>query len=139
MADATDPWRYGWRYVRHTQPDGTVVIEEIPLPLEGLLYPEEDDYVVQEPWHTQDFTYCYSALAAWHAAQPDVVVLGDCRVDWGVPGLRPLGPDILVLFDVHHWLQQAYHLADEGGHAVLVVEIASPSTRDNDFGIKRDF
>jgi hypothetical protein len=28
MAEADDPFRYGWRYVRRTQPDGTVVIED---------------------------------------------------------------------------------------------------------------
>jgi Uma2 family endonuclease len=140
VAEADDPFRYGWRYVRRTQPDGTVVVEEIPLTRDDLLYPEEGDFVVQEPWHTQDFTYCYSALTAWFAAQSTVVVLGDCRVDWGVPGIRPLGPDIVVLYEVPHWLRQAtFHLAGEGGTPVLVVEIASPSTRDNDLGIKRAF
>jgi colicin import membrane protein len=58
----------------------------------------------------------------------------------GVPGIRPLGPDIVVLYEVPHWLRQAtFHLAGEGGTPVLVVEIASPSTRDNDLGIKRAF
>ena len=99
VAEADDPFRYGWRYVRRTQPDGTTVIDEIPLTRDDLLYPEEGDFVVQEPWHTQDFTYCYSALTAWFAAQSNVVVLGDCRVDWGVPGIRPLGPDIVVLYE----------------------------------------
>ena len=50
--------------VRRTQPDGITVIDEIPLTRDDLLYPEEGDFVVQEPWHAQDFTYCYSALAA---------------------------------------------------------------------------
>jgi hypothetical protein len=45
-----------------------------------------------------------------------------------------------VLYEVSHWLRQAtFHLADEGGTPVLVVEIASPGTRDNDLGIKRAF
>ena len=58
VVEADDPFRYGWRYVRRTQPDGTTVIDEIPLTRDDLLYPEEGDFVVQEPWHTQDFTYC---------------------------------------------------------------------------------
>jgi hypothetical protein len=67
-----------------------------------------------------------------------VVVLGDCRVDWGVPGVRPLGPDILVLFEVRQWLRRGtYHLAEEGGRPVLVLEIVSPSTRQHDLGAKR--
>jgi len=45
-----------------------------------------------------------------------------------------------VLYGVPHWLRQAtFHLVGEGGTPVLVVEIASPSTRDNDLGIKRAF
>jgi colicin import membrane protein len=139
VAEEDDPFRYGWRYRRRTQPDGTEVIEEVPLTLEDLLYPEEGDFVVQEPWHTQDFAYCYSTLTAWYEGQADVVVLGDCRADWGVEGVRPLGPDIVVFFEVRQWLRQGtFHLAEEGGSPVLVVEIASPSTRRHDLGIKRD-
>jgi colicin import membrane protein len=136
--DKDDPFRYGWRYVRRAQPDGTTVIDQIPLTFEDLLYPEEDDFVVQEPVHTRDFIYCQSTLEAFYAAEPSVVVLGDCRVDWGVTGVRPLGPDILVLFDVRQWLRRAtYHLAEEGGRPVLVIEIVSPSTRPHDLRAKR--
>ena len=54
--------------------------------------------------------------------------------------MRPLGPDVVVLYGVPHWHRQAtFHLADEGGTPVLVLEIASPSTRHNDLGIKRAF
>ena len=28
-----DPFRYGWRYVRRTQPDGTEVVDQVPLGL----------------------------------------------------------------------------------------------------------
>ena len=47
-SDKDDPFRYGWRYVRRVQPDGTTVIDQIPLTFEDLLYPEEDDFVVQD-------------------------------------------------------------------------------------------
>jgi len=138
-ADKDDPFRYGWRYVRRVQPDGTEVLDEVPLSLEDLLYPEEGDFVVYEPVHTRDFLYCFSTLETFYAAQPDVVVLGDCRVDWGVEGVRPLGPDIVVFFDVRQWLRRAtFRRAEEGGRPVLVVEIASPSTRVHDLGAKLD-
>jgi len=58
-------------------PDGTTVIDQVPLTFEDLLYPEEDDFVVQEPVHTRDFIYCHSTLEAFYAAEPSVVVLGD--------------------------------------------------------------
>jgi hypothetical protein len=129
---------YGWRYMRRVRPDGTEVVDEVPLTHEDLLYPEEGDFVVYEPAHTRDFIYCHSTIEAYYASQPDVVVLGDCQVDWGVPGVRPLGPDILVLFEVRQWLRRGtYHLAEEGGRPVLVIEIVSPSTRTHDLGAKR--
>jgi len=50
--DKDDPFRYGWRYCapcaarwHHSDRPG-------PLTFEDLLYPEEDDFVVQEPVHT---------------------------------------------------------------------------------------
>ena len=139
VVEEDDPFRYGWRYVHRIQPDGTEVVDQVPLRVEDLLYPEEDDFVVQEPVHTRDFIYCHSTLETFYATQPRVVVLGDCRVDWGIAGVRPLGPDILVLFDVRQWLRRAtFRLAEEGGRPVLVVEIASPSTRLYDLDIKRD-
>src|SRR5437870_5412741 len=68
-----------------------------------------------------------------------VVVLGDCRVDWGVLGLRPLGPDVLVLFGVRYWLQRGtFRVAEEGGKPIIALEITSPSTHDHDIFNKPD-
>src|SRR5262249_19797890 len=79
----------------------------------------------------------HGSLETFYAESPDVVVLGDCRVDWGVAGVRPLGPDVLVLFEVREWLQQGtFRVAQEGGRPILVVEVASPSTRVHDLGAK---
>jgi hypothetical protein len=130
---------YGWRRIKRTQADGTVTYEEVPLRQEDLLYPEEEDHVVYEPVHTRDFKYCSDALETFYHDDPSVVVLSDNRVDFGTVGVRPLGPDILVLFDVREWLRNAtYQLAVDGGRPVLVVEIASPGTYNNDVGIKRE-
>jgi Uma2 family endonuclease len=128
---------YGWRYIKHVQPDGTVTYDEVELRQEDLLYPEEGDHVVYEPVHTRDFIYCSNALATFYKDEPSVVVLSDNRVDFGAAGVRPLGPDILVLFDVREWLRNpTFQLAVEGGRPVLVIEIASPGTYKNDVGIK---
>lgn len=135
-----DPFRYGWRYVRTPQPDGTVRIEEVPLRKEDLLYPEEEDFVVQKPPHSRDSIYLATALDTFYAADGSVVVLFDCRVDWGgVGGVRPLGPDVTVLFDVHEWREQGtFRIAEEGGRPVLVIEVSSPNTWVNDVGPKID-
>jgi Uma2 family endonuclease len=134
-----DPFRYGWRYVRRKVADGREVVEQVPLSFEDVLYPEEDDFVVQKPPHLRDFFYCHGALETFYADRPDVVVLGDCRVDWGVAGVRPLGPDVLVLFDVREWRQGGmFRIAEEGGRPILVLEIASPSTWKHDLYSKPD-
>jgi len=58
-------------------------------------------------------------------------------VDFAIRGLQPLGPDILVLFDVREWLQAGtFHVSVEGGRPVLAMEITSPSTRRADVGPK---
>ncbi|HEX5270046.1 MAG TPA: Uma2 family endonuclease [Gemmataceae bacterium] len=128
---------YGWRYVKRTQPDGTEKYEEVPLRKEDLLYPEEEDRVVQKPPHMRDLEYCHVNLRAWYRDDPSVVVLGDCRIDFGVPGLQPLGPDVTTLFGVRQWLEQGtFRVSVEGGRPVLVIEITSPSTQDTDVGPK---
>jgi Uma2 family endonuclease len=138
-SEEEDPYRYGWRYLRKKLPDGTETVDIVPLSYEDLLYPEEDDFVVQKPPHFTDTIYCHYSLKAFYADQPSVVVLSDCRVDWGVAGVRPLGPDVLVLFAVREWRQQGtFRIAEEGGEPVLVMEIASPSTRDHDWERKPD-
>lgn len=132
-----DPFHYGWRYVRRTRPNGEEEVDIVPLSFEDLLYPEEDDYVVNKPPHLRDFEYCHGSLETFYADQVRVVVLGDCRVDFNVKGLRPLGPDILVLFDVIQWLQEGtFRIAKEGGRSILAMEITSPSTYRHDVGAK---
>ncbi len=100
-----DPYRYGWRYVPRTAPSGQVIYDQVPLAWEDLLYPEEDDFVVQKPPHVRDMLYFKNFLDIKYHQKPDVVVLADCRIDWGVPGVRPMGPDIVTLFGVRVWHQ----------------------------------
>jgi len=131
----------GYRYVRRLQADGTETVDEVPLTEADLLYPEEGDWIVQKPPHTRDFGYCLFNLRGYYKEKGDssVVILGDNRVDFGVKGLQPLGPDILVLFDVDEWLQPGtYRLKVDGGRIVLAIEIASPTTRKVDVGPKVD-
>jgi len=141
--EENDPWRFGWRYIRRTDPDGSETYEQVPLTWDDLLYPEEEDFVVQKPPHNRDAEYLHRALEALYGGYGKggtVVVLGDCRVDWGrASGVRPLGPDVLVLFDVREWFQQGTFRIDvEGGRPIVVIEVASPSTRGHDFENKPD-
>jgi Uma2 family endonuclease len=134
-----DPFRLGWRYERQAQPDGSIKIVEVPLTPEGVLYPEEDDFLVTNPGHVQDCEYLHSALRRWTRSDPQVVVHADCRIDWDSKEVKPLGPDISVFTGVTgEWKLDAgtFHPRRVGGRPLLVIEVTSDSTWENDLGIK---
>jgi Uma2 family endonuclease len=135
-----DPWHYGWRYVNEQLPDGTVRTKQIPLTEEDVLHPQEYDFIMQSPAHDRDCEVLKNALQSRLHHRPDVVILRDCRVDWGVGGIEPTGPDAVVLEGVAEWdpHQATFHVAEHHARIVLVVEITSPTTRNNDLGVKVD-
>ena len=50
---ARDPFRLGWRFVERTRADGTVVTDQVPLTLDDLLFPQENDHPMQHPAHVE--------------------------------------------------------------------------------------
>ncbi len=139
-SDEPDPFRYGWRYVRITGPDGTEEFDQVPLTLEDVLHPEEGDFIVQSDPHDRERTYLRTVSEARLEHDPTSVVLSDCRVDWNIPGVRPLGPDLAVFFGVRRYsLWLTFDVAAEGARPALVIEITSPETRNNDLEIKVDY
>ena len=135
-----DPFRYGWRYVKTIKPDGTVDYDQVPLTLEDLLFPEEGDFTVQLESHRRDWVFLSLVFDVQLAGDPSAVVLADCRVDFNLPGVRPLGPDVVVIQGLkRHCDWATLDLAAEGAYAALAVEVASTDTRPNDYGIKKDF
>jgi Uma2 family endonuclease len=125
-----DPFRYGWRWVRHVGPDGTEGYEQIPLKLSDVLHPQEGDFIVESPAHDLDCDNLKHFVRVWAAPRPGTVVVGDCRVDWGVEGLKPLGPDLAVFEGVSSWdpRQGTFRVAELGARPLLVIEVTSPST-----------
>jgi colicin import membrane protein len=138
--DDADPFRYGWRYVRITRPDGTEKFDQVPLTLEDVLFPETGDFIVQTDPHDNDLTYLKDVFKAQLAPDPHAAVISDCRVDWNLPGVRPLGPDIAVFFGVkRHKGWVTLDVKAERVRPVLVVEVTSPDTRANDLEDKFDY
>jgi hypothetical protein len=139
-ASADDPFRLGWRYVKVERPDGTVEDEQVPLTEDDVLHPLEEDFIMKNIAHDADVAYLRSVAKSRTRDRADWLVLCDCRVDWEVKGLRPHGPDLVVFEGVDvAGLAPAlgtFYVGQEGARVRLVMEVTSPSTRDNDLGIK---
>ena len=137
-----DPFRLGYRYPRRELPDGEFEYdrEPIPLTLEDLLFPEEYDHATHHPEHARVMTHVAGCLNLLAAEDPRLRVLFDCRVDYAIPGVRPLGPDVSAFLDVpDDWGTATLDVGETGARPVLVVEITSPETREQDFGPKVDY
>jgi Uma2 family endonuclease len=132
--DPNDPYRYGWRMVKHVQPDGSERREKVPLTLEDVLHPQEEDFRVHTDWHIDGFLYCKAALEHWLADRPGALVLSDCRVAWDPDGRYGHGPDVAVFFGVREPDQDwsTFNCFQEGVRPALIVEITSPETRTTD-------
>ena len=83
-----------------TRPDGTEDFDQVPLTPEDVLFPQEDDFIVQNTAHNADRGYLDYVFSDRLSETPTTVVLADCRIDWNIPGVRPLGPDIAVFSGV---------------------------------------
>jgi colicin import membrane protein len=139
--DGPDPFRYGWRYVLVVGPDGTQDLDRVPLTLEDVLHPEVGDIIVQSDPHDSDCAYLKAvSKARLEDGDPAAVVLSDCQVDFHIPGVKPLCPDLAVFRGVRRRIAwSSFNVADEGARPVLVAEVTSPETRSNDLGIKMDY
>ena len=134
---ATDPFRFGWRYVTTTGPDGQSRTEMVPLTLEEALHPREEDRYMITDAHDMDRVYLRSVFTLRLADTPGAVVLSDCRVAWDAEGTYAHGPDVAVVFNVaerQNWA--TFNVVHEETRPALIVEIVSPSTRTNDVADK---
>jgi Uma2 family endonuclease len=134
-----DPWRYGWRYVRRTRPDGTEELDQVPLTLEDVLHPQEGDQVVENSRHERHRRHFQDVFERRLARQPTRLNLSDCLIDWDRADLRGHCPDLIVLERDEPWPWATWstlHARAEGARPQLIIEIVSPSTRNNDVVIK---
>ena len=135
--DEADPFRYGWRDVRTISPRGKVTYRRVPLTQEDVLHPQEGDHILENIPHDNDRMYLKSVFQARVAGTRGTMILSDCGVDLNIPGVRHFCPDIALVAGMRRYPVSAIvHLAREGARPLLLVEITSPSTRDNDFNKK---
>src|SRR5262245_23594850 len=130
-----NPYRYGWRYVKRTGPDGKVEFDQVPLTLEDVLHPQEEDVILNNDVHEMECSYLAGVMRSRPLGPAHVKVTSDMLIDWGVPDLRDTGPDVAVFVGLREQPELGkgtFHLKEWGGRCLLTVEIVSPSTRVND-------
>ncbi len=135
----TDPFPYGWRYIKRDLASGSFTYDQVPLTLEDVLHPQEGDQIMHNDMHQRICTYLYNVIRGLLAAFPSAVVLQDVRVAWDVPELRPHGPDIAVIFGVaerKNW--STFDVSKEGVRPTLIIEVTSPETRRLDLTEKQE-
>jgi hypothetical protein len=137
--DPNDPFRYGWRYVNETNAEGKTITRQVPLTEEDVLHPQEDDFIMENPLHNDNVDTVRDAMVVRLENKPGFIWLCNCRIDWGIEGLEPLGPDIAVLSGVFGWRRTqegTFHVAEWNARPLLAIEVTSPSTRNADLGAK---
>jgi Uma2 family endonuclease len=127
-----DPFPYGWRYVT-IQRNGQEELLQVPLTLDDVLHPEEEDFVIQLDEHFVLCKYLYEILHWWLQEETQTVVLYDMLIDWNKEDMRPHAPDVTVLRGVQKRPQlTSYRLRETGGYPVLAIEVTSSRTRQLD-------
>ncbi len=132
-----DPFFYGWRYVNVLRSNGTEDMKWVPLTLEDVLHPKEADHIVNSTAHWDDVIYLRDVSGAQLIDDPHAAVLCDVGVDFNLPRIRPLCPDLAVFFGIARrrgW--RTFNIRAERAKCALVIEVTSDSTRKNDFGRK---
>lgn len=131
--DSQDRFAYGWRYVNEARSAGSEQLVKIPLTLEDILHPQEEDFRVHNDPHITDVLYLREVFYPAVSCVPGAVVLSDCRVAWDEAGAYGHGPDCAVIFNVRErkfW--GTFNVVREGTRPALIIEVTSPTTRSTD-------
>src|SRR5436309_9293039 len=137
--EAADPFRYGWRWQTVRLPNGKVTEQQIPLTAEDLLDPQLGDEVTQSIRHSLFTRQIAGLLTSRYLSRPDVLVVDDVKMIWGIPGLKEPSPDIAVIpawRGIHDPDPKSFKVIEEGTRPCLVIEVVSPpdpELRINDY------
>ncbi len=136
---SVDPFRYGTRWRRVRLPNGQVTEQPIPLTPEDLLDPELGDEVTQSGPHFNYFLLLANLLRGHFESRDDVLVAGDMKIFWGIPGLANPAPDIAVIPGVRQKDDPdrgSFDVLKEGARPSLIIEVVSSldsEVRRNDY------
>lgn len=128
-----DPFRYGWRYTRHS--DGVLGEPMIPLTLEDVLHPEEYDRHMERFGHAEDCSYLFEVIRERLRSVPGAAVLPDMRMLLDPDSPVAHGPDIAVIHGFPGPIARemsTYRVGRDGPLPQLLIEVVSPHTRITD-------
>ncbi len=113
------------------KPDGDVVVEKIPLTLDVLLHPQEDDQVSQSRPHHKKLNPLADTLERFLERQPGVGVFSELMILWEQLGGRDVAPDIYVVKGVRdrNAIDGSFDPVVEKANPCLVIEVVSTSSR----------
>ena len=139
-----DPFRYGWRPRYVHLPNGEVEEEWIPLTVEDLLDPQIGDIdLTQSGPHWKLASRLSGVIDVFFEDDAEVMVVGDVKMLWGIPGLKEPAPDIAVIRGVRdkHEFFETFDVLLEGVRPCLIIEVVSPKyeeVRDHDYVDKKE-
>jgi colicin import membrane protein len=133
-----DPFFYGSRWISVRLPDGRIVDEQIPLTPDDLLDPQLGDQVTQSNRHSKMARRLIDLLEEHFDSRPDVHIVNDLKILWGIPKLSEPSPDVAVIqgvwSDDEDW--DSFDVQREGARPCLILEVVSSkdaATRRNDY------
>jgi Uma2 family endonuclease len=123
-----DPFRYGSRWRRIRLASGEVTDQETPLTPDDLLDPELGDEVTQSKPHAKAVTTLNELMERHFESDPDVQVLFDMKIFWGLPGLPNPSPDIAIVRGARQDDgRSTFNVVEEGVRPCLIIEVVSYS------------
>ena len=119
---------YGWRLVSETLPDGRIAYRRVPLTQADFLDPQEGDQMPQNSLHAQLTIDLFTMFDNRYHDHPDILVLSDVKMRWGIPNLPGPSPDVAVIPNIKDKMayRSSFYVFQEGTRPCLVIEIVSP-------------
>jgi Uma2 family endonuclease len=116
------------------KPNGEVVVEKLPLTLDVLLNPREEDQMTQSKYHERQLGPFADSLARCLERREGVAVFSDMLILWKQlgGGARDVAPDVCVVKGVRdrEAIDTSFDPVAEGTGPCLVFEVVSESTAD---------
>ncbi len=127
---AEEPHEAVFRPLR--KPDGELVVEQLPLTLDVLLDPRQEDQMSQTRPHERHLGPLADTLERFLERQDGVAVFCDMMILWKQLGERNVAPDVCVVKGVRdrEAVDESFDPVVEGAGPCLVFEVVSESTPD---------